>query len=418
MNPAGTSARDESRGSELVPTASAARRSRVRFSIMFVANVLCHPWDIEDEGIDRVLDHVQGELGAGGITVLASGPRVCALRRHPGASRRVMQSRGGLYYQPDGSKYGSTRIKPSAAGWLKTRNPLAKIADACRRRGLDLRVAVYTRRLERLAERLPECTVKNCFGDVSTGRFCQHNPDAAEFFRAVVTDLSTNYGVAAVEFCDLDRPFETDMLDRPAIDHLGPAGAGLFAVCFCESCLQAARSAGIDTDAAVRSTQLALSAAIESGRPIETEFDEHIAEHAPLRDFVADRTGSHVVFIASLTAQAVCDTALHVSPARLRAAAAFDAPLDTIIVDLDHSAIQDAALMSPFANVRIDARREVQVPARGPAGVDAAALVKTLNRLTDEGVDGITLDHYGQMGDIEFTAAKQAIRYARRTATA
>ncbi len=379
---------------------------------MFAANVLCQPWDLEDEGIDCVLDRLQGELGASGITVRASGPPVRQLRRHASVEPRVFQTLGGLYFQPDADKYGATRIKPVVADWVKSRNPLSKIADACGKRGLQFRAAVYTRRLECIVSRHPEFAVKSCFGDVSPGRMCQHNPDAAEFFRAMVADLSAYEAAVAVELCDLDQPFETDLLDAAAAENLGSAGSELFGVCFCESCLQAAGVGGVDTESAHRSAQVTLLRGFESGEPLEGNLDEH----APLQDFIRNRCDAHAAFIESIRAHAESNVALHIPADRIGSATVGVSACDAIIADI--VTYESDRLLSPFDGAHFDVRREVQAKVRVPAGGDAALLIKTLNQLSDQGLDGITLDHYAEMGDAEFTAAKQAIRYARRTATA
>ena len=39
---------------------------------MFNANLWCYVWDLEDEGIDRVVDRLHGEVGATGVSVATS----------------------------------------------------------------------------------------------------------------------------------------------------------------------------------------------------------------------------------------------------------------------------------------------------------------------------------------------------------
>ena len=61
-------------------------------------------------------------------------------------------------------------------------------------------------------------------------------------------------------------------------------------------------------------------------------------------------------------------------------------------------------------------RCEAVVSVQEPLAKDASGLVRTMKQLVDDGVAGVHLDHQGLMGEGEFAAAKQAIRYARRSA--
>ena len=61
-------------------------------------------------------------------------------------------------------------------------------------------------------------------------------------------------------------------------------------------------------------------------------------------------------------------------------------------------------------------RCEAVVPVREPLAGDGTGLVRSVKQLVDHGVGGVHLHHYGLMGEREFAAAQQAIRYARRSA--
>lgn len=384
---------------------------------MFNVHVIVYPWDLEDEGIDAVLDRLQGELGVAGVIVPAASGLLRQLRRHANATPRVFQSRGGFFFQPTLDAYDKTRIKPVVSGWLKARNPLARIADACRTRDIDLRAAVDTRRIERLAVRYPDIAAKTPFGDASTTRVCPQNPDAAELFRAMVGDLSRNYALSAVELRDISRPRETVPLDDADLRSLGRTGGELHALCCCESCLQAASRDGIDTDAAVRSAQAALAGALESGHRLDMPFDEFLDGDEPLRAYVRNRVDAHKALIESFTGRIGGDCVMHLDRAD---DVAMVSAADRIVIDAEpvpqgndrpgRGALE--RIRRHLASVPVEAR------VLSSAAADATALVKTLKHLADRPFAGVVLDHYGRMNEPALTSAKQAVRYARRTADA
>ncbi|MEE9293353.1 MAG: hypothetical protein V3W34_00095 [Phycisphaerae bacterium] len=390
---------------------------------MFDVNVLCYPWDLEDEGVENVLDCVQGELGVDGITVLVAGRPLTQLRRRRQVAPRVFRTRGGLFFQPDQSKYRSTRLKPVVSGWLKARNPLATIAHACRKRDIQLRAVLHTRRIGRLAARFTSCATKSPFGDHSPGLICQHNPDVAEFLRALVNDLSENYPLAAIVLRDLGRPFDTDLLDvlEPA-PALGSAGRELLAVCFCESCIQAAGAAGIDTDAVVEFVQRTMSQAIEAGHPLADTLNEQLSKSQPLEDYIRNRSAAHGAFVETLPGRATCELALHMTTDGIFAASensGLSPRWDMLVVEAGPPASPEGGGILRFIDgwnhAAAQFRVEAQIPGYDPAAPDGTTLVKALDHLARSRFSGVILDHYGIMAHPEFTAAKQAIRYATRT---
>ncbi|MGB2985153.1 MAG: hypothetical protein WBE26_04665, partial [Phycisphaerae bacterium] len=114
-----------------------------------------YPWDLLDEDLGTVLDRLHGEIGVTGVSVWVSSPALTQLRVRD-VEPRVFRTRGGLFFHPDEQRYVATRCKPVVSSRHKTRNPLARIADACAERALELRVIVSAAATGRLAQRYPE----------------------------------------------------------------------------------------------------------------------------------------------------------------------------------------------------------------------------------------------------------------------
>ncbi len=378
---------------------------------MFAVRVAGYLWDLEQAGVEAALDVLQGQLGVRGVTVVAGVGPVCQLRRRPELEPRVFRTRGGICFQPDDGLYQRTRLKPIVEEHLKARNPLAKLADGCEERGLELRVRLETRRVGRMATRYPEAAVKSAFGDVSPDCLCLSHPDAAEWLRAVMADLSRNYGVSAIELVGLDRAFDTDLFEGSHVpDGLPPVVRDLLSVCFCESCMQSA--GGMDaTSAALRSAQVTLSGLIEGRMAAVDSLGALLADDAVLAAYVERRRAAFGGLVASLTDVVDCPLVLHVGRV---VAATLPEGFAALQVDVSSGADMDRlhGIHADQPAVRLGAMVDVW----DPTASDSAVLVKRLHDLVDSGVSVVTLWHYGSMGESELHAARQAIRYATRSA--
>ncbi len=380
---------------------------------MFAIRVAGYLWDMEQAGVESVLDLLQGQLGVSGLTVVCATGPVCQLRRRGRLEPRVFRTRGGLCFQPDHDLYERTRLKPIVEEHLKARNPLVKVVEACAKRGLDLRVRMDTRRVGRMATRYPEAAVRSAFADVSPDCLCLSNPDAAEWLRAVIMDLGRNYGVRGIELVGLDRVFDTNLFDGADVP-MGLPGSvrDLLSVCFCESCMQAAGSADA-TSAALRSAQKALSGLIEGRGSSVGTLDELLERDEVLSGYMNDRRRGFAGFVDSLSESVDAKLVLHCGHEGVTRL-----PNGFAGLQVDMGADRDLGRLRLIHRGQPGVRLEVMVDAWDPLAVDGSGLVKRLHDLVDMGVSGVTLWHYGSMGESEELAGRQAIRYATRSAEA
>jgi hypothetical protein len=385
---------------------------------MFQVHVASYLWDLEDEGIESVLDRIGGELGVSNLTVVAASGPVCHIRRHRDVRPRVFRTRGGLFFQPDDARFARTRCKPIVSGWLKARNPLVKVAEECARRDISLRVAIDARRTGRLVARYPSVAVKTVFGDSSAQCVCFGNPDAAEWLRGVVADVGA---LAGIELQGVDRVSETDVLDTTDPRVEPPGGVrGLFSVCFCESCMQSALSDGIDVDAAERSAQATLTRWIDGGDVVAESLHALVEDDLPLRAYTEHARSRHVAMLDRLGKSFPGALAIQCRRENVDESlvAALPAVCDELIVDAPNGS-QSTDQWSRWLAIRespCDVRIQARVRAWDPRGTDKTALVRSLRELVDLGLNGATIWHYGAMGEAEWTSAKQAVRFARRCA--
>lgn len=208
----------------------------------------CHPWDIEDEGIDASLARLAGDIGIDTLSITAVHPGIYQVRPRPLGDRWTFQSGAAAHFQPDAKRYSSSRIRPHAAAWLKNRNPLERIAKAAERERLRLRVRVSLLRGEELVSRYVHAACVNLFADPSRDGLCPSHPDVREYVADLVEDLWTNYGLDAIELDGLDWAHDgriTIAADAHNDEFLGQCDSW----CFCASCRQRAAESSIDAEA-------------------------------------------------------------------------------------------------------------------------------------------------------------------------
>jgi len=386
------------------------------------ANIWCYLWDLEDEGMDRALDVIQGELGATGISVAAVYHSVDELRPHDGVSPRRFRSAGGLQFQPHGSRYCGTRARPVVAEWLRSRNPLERLAESCAGRGLALRAWVVCCHGSATVARNPALATKDVFGAASETWLCPLNPDVQEYLRALIEDLTHGYRLAGVELeaCGFPGAYHTHRHEKMGVAP-GAVGRLLLSLCLCESCRQAAAKDGIDAAAVERAARVDLEAILRSGGP-EREaapIEAYLAEREPLREFLAWR-GRRVAALIGEVRKACAGTltAMRSGDPLMTGAETSQvaARCDGLIAQAygaDEAALERIAKQ---AAAETGAANRVTVGLNACAGYarDAASLVRNVGRAAGLGVGGVSFYNYGIIPPARLAWVQQAIRYGRR----
>jgi len=374
-----------------------------------------YPWDLMDADAGAVLDRFHGEVGASGVAVWVGLGAVTRVRL-PGREPRVMQTRGGLFFQPGDAGFEATRLKPIVSTGMKSHDWLADLSGACAERSLSLRALLSCGDLGRVAQRHPEMACKNVLGGVSQKGLCLVNPDVQAFFDAVVRDLDGRDIFDSIVLADTyfswseawEAPAPTDV-------PIGDTERGLLSICFCESCLQSAAAAGADIAAARRSASVMLDAFFDAGTPTDRSPATALADNEPLRHYLVWRGGSLSALWRRLAASAACDVVVPGGghPAADRA---------TSFLNLDYAA--PAAVLTSAAPgcdaakcVTAAAKRsELRIPAAMCVGDHGPELVATMSQAADAGVTAFQIDGGTTLPEIGLASVKQAIRFVKRRA--
>ncbi len=389
---------------------------------MFDVHLICNLWEIQERGIEDVLDCVQGELGADGVTVIVASEPVVHLRRACGDGPLIFRSRGGVFYHPDPSRFTSTRYKPVVTEWLKKRNLLADLNKACQHRSLSLSVVVNTARLGRVVAKYRDAACQSAFGDVSPARLCLNNPDVVALCRGLIVDLSTDYELSSIELRDATSVLDTDLFDSVSPSHtVSDLEQALMGICFCPSCLQSADRAGVDGENAARRVRHLLSASRDTSQPATTSITDVLSIEEPIAAMVEHNQNARRTLLQELAATAQCDILVH-TPAHDALPYAFDlisgSDVAGISIAWNHERTPDDPTLASFVErSREDHLRRcnIIVPAVERPAKERPSLVAVVKSIADSGASGVTLDRWEVMTEHDLTVAKQAIRYAKRS---
>lgn len=390
----------------------------------FSAYLFCHLWDVVDEGIDAVLDRAQGQAGVQGISVATACGPIDQLRSHPtgepGTPRRFI-SQGGAQFQPDPGRYAATRIRPVPADWLRKRNPLRQLAEACAARRLGLRAVHTCCSSAPTVERYAHVCARDVFGQPLAPWLCPVNPDVREWLRGCVEDLARNYSFDTIELDQCCFPADDPLSTRQTGVPLGPTGAYLSNLCFCESCLQMAARDGVDAAAAASVAAHTLEGILTGAPPTDLQPAAFVATQLPLAAFVDWRHRQITSLYEALRKSCPCRLVLRCPEDPWGAGCDIPAlapHVDALLLSWrEPNPAQLPAALAPLVNILADpARVELELSACTPPTREASTLVAVTKQAVDLGIRRITIGNYGLLPLARLEWIRQACRYAQREA--
>ena len=207
-----------------------------------------YPWDVADEGMDRILDNLEEMTGCNSVYLIAlmhheKRPLTDYFYPHNPVRKTYCPEDSRAYFRPDSSFYGRIHPRTSERDWLKATDWLQVVTEASRRRGMKTGVELSHTLVdsERAAGEFADCIQHDIYGNRLGKLLCFNSPDAREYVLGLFADLTTNYDVDYIQTCLI--PFNSGRGgDHEALRTLGVTLGG----CFCDSCKKAAGERGID----------------------------------------------------------------------------------------------------------------------------------------------------------------------------
>jgi hypothetical protein len=386
-------------------------------------HMYCYPWDLDDEGVEAAVGALAGQVGVDALSVAASLPGIREYRGREFGGRRLVECDAAIHFQPTAACYQNTRIRPAVAAWMKSRNPLEKITGEAARQGLGVRAWVACCDNDVLAARYPAAGCVDVFGDPIGGWLCPSNPDVREYVGGLVQDLSTNYPLQVIEL-GAAHFGGGDGGGRRVVRGVEPNGVqrSLLMWCFCASCRERARQAGVDVDAVADKMKALLAAMYRVEPSALASTAALLGAHADLLAYHRMRVaavGSLVEFGKSRAPRRMVVRLPDARPEALACGldvAAVREHCDAVCLSLPSSS--DVAAQQPFESAVAGGggagRVEVAMDCHPPRFQDGPALVAEVKRLATHGHAAVGFANYGVAPAPCLDWVRQAIRFARR----
>jgi hypothetical protein len=313
----------------------------------------------------------------------------------------IYREDSSLYFEPELSRYGKTKIRHQVAPLARNGNPLKRVSERAAEIGLELVSWTLACHSSYLGRTYPDCAIHNAFGDVYPEALCPANPDVRGFLTGLADDLTHSYRIAVLELESWHYPpsrhyHHHEKLPVPfaAADEL------LLTLCFCEHCTARASAAGVDVDRLRRHVAAAIQNVMASGRPYGGSVAE-IVDRAPgMRGYVDMR----VEAVNSLLREIVAASAAPVSPI------CWSKPENSGVDIGAVGEITPTVTIAAYAADATQVRRSIRDAAAAAGGVeklrvgyhafppvtpDRQTLLRNITASLDEGVRAFSFYNYG-----------------------
>jgi len=212
--------------------------------------VVLHPWNLEDSPPD-LLERLVGEVGLTHVILpVVTGP-LTQFRFNRLQSAPYFHTEGGWQFPVDVRRLMFGGLRPRLAEWFGRRDVLSRVCDRAARLGVALRLRADP--LANAALRVTEESLRpdNAWGQLRAGDApCLSHPQTREYLRAALQVLRE----FVLQGLELEAPAP---LGRGwGASSVGVNSEALADVCFCSSCREIARRAGVDPDPAARSIRV------------------------------------------------------------------------------------------------------------------------------------------------------------------
>ena len=210
-------------------------------------SVWAYPWDIADEGTDTVLTWLE-DTGFDAIELCPNYHAISTFApRNPGRSI-FYSEQGGVFFPACAARYG--RIVPQVFDEPTVVRAFQEVAEQSPTHGIQLNAWVIGMFQPWMARAYPDVAVENTLGARSYAQTCPSSPDVQEYLANLVNDLCNQYSMHSVTLEGIGHTaFAHGWVRERILVSLDPWTRYLAGLCFCENCLSAARTHGVDAEA-------------------------------------------------------------------------------------------------------------------------------------------------------------------------
>jgi hypothetical protein len=216
---------------------------------MPLATIYTYPWDLDDEGVERALDVIQETTGLNGVSLAASYHISTYFLPHNPRRKIYFGEDGMVLFDADETRYVTTRLRPRTSHLVDRRDYLSSLAQAVRRRGLELTAWIVYGYNHYQARNYPECAKIDALGNHNQAQLCPANPDVRTYFRELTREVLDQTAAQAVHIESLSYlRFDYGFLNPKILTEIAPFDRFLLSLCFCPHCVAAANRGGMEGD--------------------------------------------------------------------------------------------------------------------------------------------------------------------------
>ncbi len=245
----------------------ARRRARKVFKEIAAS---LYAWDLVDEGCEPIMETLKETAQVNSLYLVAlmhheKRPLTDFYYPHNPNRKTYFPEDSRVYWQPRADSYRDSKIKPLTSGRdeLKKTDWLELLVKAARKAGWKTGAEISHTVLdkERAAGQFVSVVQRDIRGNPLGQQICPNNPDALAYLTGLFTDVVKNYDVDFIQTCLI--PFASGGRSgrTRAPNPMDLVLETVLGSCFCDSCVAAARSQGLDLRAA-RSAMLPLAGAM------------------------------------------------------------------------------------------------------------------------------------------------------------
>ncbi|MGH3169238.1 MAG: hypothetical protein ACRDN0_25580 [Trebonia sp.] len=218
---------------------------------MTLTSAYVYPWDIDGDpaAAARIAD-----LGVGQVSLAAVYHEVRAVTPfHP--RHRVVNRDSAVYYRPDPEHWRGVALRPTEDGNSESKEgSFGRSALELRAEGLRVSAWLVITHNETLGTAHPGAVTRNAFGDPYPWALCASSPAVREYAALLAAEVAA---LPYVDGIELEACGWHGFGHESAHDKTGLSG-GPLDLCFCASCEEVYRAAGLDVERARNAVRAAI----------------------------------------------------------------------------------------------------------------------------------------------------------------
>lgn len=334
---------------------SDSRAKRKKATGLDFRSLFLHAWDLEDEGVDKVLDWMRA-AGLNTVCLASTYHHGWFVHPHHTGHRAFMTEGDVCYFRPRKRYYQQTRLRLKPSRLCGEKDWFDEVG---KRLGPDMRLVAWTIGAHNtsLGLEFPKLTQRNVYGDSLPHALCPANRDVREYLKAIVRDLAAHYPLWGVQLEAFGwMGFSHGHHHERDLVGLSPLEQELMGLCVCAACSSQAGLAGVEMNQVKQAIKQTLDDAFREApnRPKNHPADlaELGAAHPELEKFLSWRTVFFQLFVAEIKKSSLKGT-----NCRLLLQTGFDPSLKGLVDGFGCGAYQKNA--AETAKICRDARKNI-----------------------------------------------------------